>query len=90
MNPVDEFNRIEIVLWAAFGLFVLIFGHRVNGLSVRDRAILSLAFFAFGLSDWAELRSGAWWRPWWLPLLKGGCLAVFAGLGFSIWRKERR
>ncbi|MHC4132622.1 MAG: hypothetical protein ACYSSP_06740 [Planctomycetota bacterium] len=38
----------------------------------------SILLIAFGCSDFVEIRTGAWWRPWWLLVWKGGCLTGFA------------
>ena len=38
---------------------------------------LSAAFLAFGISDLIESRTGSWWAPPWLPLLKLSCILVF-------------
>lgn len=89
MTPVDIFNFLEIGLWATFALVVVLFGDRAN-LSGRTRAILSIALLAFSWSDYVELRSGAWWRPWWLILLKGTCLACFAWVAWSVWARDGR
>lgn len=89
MTAVDIFNFLEIGLWATFALAVALFGDRAN-LSGRTRAILSIALLAFSWSDFVELRSGAWWRPWWLILLKGTCLACFACVAWSLWASDGR
>ena len=48
--------------------------------------MLALAFFAFGISDLIEAETGAWWRPFWLLVLKGGCIGVFA---YVTWQFRR-
>ncbi len=32
-----------------------------------------LVFFIFGLSDFYESHTLAWWRPWWLMVWKAAC-----------------
>jgi hypothetical protein len=86
-------NQIEAVLWFGFAL-----GFTWKGCKSRqpDRRRLSwvlvVAFALFGVSDLIEATTGAWWRPWWLFLLKAGCVAVFV-YGFwafrGILRQER-
>ena len=59
--------------------------------TVRRRRILLIAatgFLAFAASDLIEAQTGAWWRPWWLVVLKGSCLATFLGC-FIAWRKAQ-
>lgn len=45
---------------------------------------------AFGVSDIIELQTGAWWRPWWLLLLKAACLLSFAQTGYYLWWHQKR
>jgi hypothetical protein len=44
---------------------------------------------AFGVSDVIEIQTGAWWRPWWLLVWKGLCIAVLVSL-FWQWRAKHR
>jgi hypothetical protein len=71
-------NYIEAGLWIAIGVGFVIHAimKRGNAISV----IAAVTFFAFGLSDIIEAGTGAWWRPWWLLVLKGLCVAVFLAL----------
>jgi len=70
-------NLAEAVLWSSIGIGFLIAGVR-HARRRRFLWILAAAFVTFGVSDVIESRTGAWWRPWWLLALKGGCLLVFA------------
>ncbi|HYE18202.1 MAG TPA: hypothetical protein VEA69_07145 [Tepidisphaeraceae bacterium] len=83
-------NRIEAALWAGIALGFLVQCFRTRGRVRRTCAIAFAAFLAFGGSDWVESHTGAWWRPWWLLVWKGACLAVFAGLLFDHVRRRRR
>lgn len=65
-----------------FAVLTATIGHRVVGMTPRLRVLLSLSFFAFGVSDLVEVTTGAWWRPPWLLALKGACLA---GIIISMW-----
>ncbi|HEY0457277.1 MAG TPA: hypothetical protein VGE41_12975 [Verrucomicrobiae bacterium] len=51
--------------------------------------ILSAAFFIFGISDIIESRTGAWWRPWWLFVMKASCVLVFY-FGFRAYYQEKK
>ena len=83
-------NQIEAVLW-----FIFAMGFSWKGCKDRqpDRRRLSwvlvIAFALFGGSDLIEATTGAWWRPWWLFVLKAGCVAVFA-YGFWAFLRIRK
>ena len=67
-------NLIEGILWiviaGCFLLSVLRTGHR------RAKFIAAANFLVFGLSDFVEAHTGAWWRPWWLLAWKVACVAL--------------
>ena len=76
-------NLIEAVLW--FG-FTLVFAFKAWHAAKDWRrlfTILAFAFFVFGLSDVIESRTGAWWRPFWLFLMKAACVGVFL---YGVWK----
>ncbi|HEV2295896.1 MAG TPA: hypothetical protein VGR35_18765 [Tepidisphaeraceae bacterium] len=68
-------NYIEAALWGTIGIGFLL--HALLRRGGASSFVASVAFLLFGLSDVIETRTGAWWRPWWLLVLKGMCLAVF-------------
>ncbi|HTL29698.1 MAG TPA: hypothetical protein VL282_10770, partial [Tepidisphaeraceae bacterium] len=71
-------NYLEACLWIAIGA-----GFAIAAFTKGPRGrclIASVAFLLFGVSDYVEAHTGAWWRPWWLLLWKGGCLLMFLGL----------
>lgn len=75
-------NLIESAIWFLFSATFGVLSIRGNGRRRRLFLVLAIAFAAFAVSDVIESRTGAWWRPTWLLLLKGGCLAVF---GFGVF-----
>jgi heme/copper-type cytochrome/quinol oxidase subunit 3 len=77
MNPSDIVNVTEIILWSSFGIGFAVIATRRRGTQRIRLFVLALAFLAFGLSDYLELQTGAWWRPLWLLVLKAACVAVF-------------
>lgn len=87
MNIVDLFNAFEAAFWLILGGIAL-FGEK-NSPYGRRRWQLAGTLAAFGASDLIELQTGAWWRPWWLLLLKATCLISFAWTGYSIWRDQK-
>lgn len=72
----ESFNYIEIGLWSMFGLAMLLKSRDVEGKFKNLSYISALAFFAFALSDYIEIQTGAWWRPWWLFVLKASCVVT--------------
>lgn len=79
-------NQIEALLWFLFSVGFLVRAFRTAGRNRRLAVILAVSFLAFGISDLIEVRTGAWWRPLWLLLLKSGCIAVFA---YALWEHLR-
>ncbi len=70
-------NKIECVIWAIIAL-----GFLVRTFSLQDYRrnlayICAISFFLFGLSDLAEVTTGAWYKPWWLLVWKAACVIVF-------------
>lgn len=83
-------NQIEAGLWF---IIALVFAWKGVKSPHPDRRrlswVLAVAFALFGLSDLIESTTGAWWRPWWLFVLKAGCVAVFT-YGFWAFRRIRK
>lgn len=57
---------------------------------VADRA--GLVLFWFGISDFIEVGTGAWYRPFGLLLLKAGCIAflLYCFIEYLRLRKRER
>ena len=83
---VDEWNLIEAMLWFFGGA---IFAAKAASAPAKRRCcvLLACAFVGFAVSDLIEMRTGAWWRPWWLAAGKTACLAVLA---FGFWKLLQR
>lgn len=78
MHDVEETgNLVEAGVWMLVALALAIKAVRVTTTLRRMLMILSGTFVVFGVSDIIESSTGAWWRPIWLPLIKGACLVVF-------------
>ncbi len=79
-------NYIEGVFWTIVGIVLAIAGQRANsayrGLSIAA----SGTFVVFGLSDFVEAQTGAWWRPLWLLGWKASCIVVLA---WCYWKYRR-
>jgi hypothetical protein len=80
------FNLFEAALWFLISMALLFAAYRACGARRRLYLLLSVAFLVFAVSDVIEADTGAWWRPFWLLLLKIGCLVVFV---YGIWEYQR-
>jgi hypothetical protein len=89
MDIVAAFNAAEAALWFAFAVATVMLGRRVRGLTPRLRAWIACAFLAFGASDLIEVRTGAWWNPPGLLILKGACLLAIVIAGWQLGRNRR-
>ncbi len=69
-TPFKWANIVEGVLWLSLGV-VIVIKYR----SWRA-AFVALTLACFGVSDWVEAGSGAWWQPWWLLAWKAVCIFV--------------
>ncbi len=71
-DPTAWFNLVEGIFWIALACVICYRSpHRA----------LPLWLALFGISDFIEIRTGAWWSPSWLLILKGACLV---GIGVCI------
>lgn len=72
------FNYCEAGLWFVLGLIVVITARKQPPALRRNAWLAFVAFIAFGVSDLIEVRTGAWWTPWWLFVLKAACVLALA------------
>lgn len=81
-----QFNFIEAVFWivlaVAFAILALVAKQDFTKLYL----LTCIFLFLFGCSDFVEMRSGAWWRPWWLLIWKAACVAAF--LALYLWHRR--
>lgn len=79
-------NQIEAGFWGLIGVIFAAQAIRTRG-AVRVRcATAAVVLLCFGLSDLFEMRTGAWWRPWWLLAIKAACILALLTL---LWRHGR-
>lgn len=71
------FNLVEAVVWFGFGAALLI-AALFKPLGFRFGVTAGVAFLFFGASDMVEMRTGAWFEPWWLLVWKAACVLVLA------------
>lgn len=90
MTYVDAINLFEAIWWPVLGAVVFSRGRKLPPSRNRLATIAAFWLILFGVSDGIELYTKAWWRPWWLLVLKGTCLAALAGCAIAalLWRKR--
>lgn len=90
MNFHQIANLAEAVLWGAIGAGFLWQAIRTETSRTRTRCLFAAAtFLVFGLTDVIEITTGAWWRPWWLLLMKAVCVIALVALYVDHRRSAR-
>jgi succinate-acetate transporter protein len=90
MNDLERNgNLIEAGFWFLVTVLLLVKAFRAGMALRRVFLVLSGAFFVFSISDLIESQTGAWWRPFWLLLMKGACIGVFV-FGFRAYYRIRK
>ncbi len=75
---IQTFNYIEAALWFSISAFIFLICI-VRSMAPKKKtnaALAASAFFAFGVSDLIEARTGTWWNPPALLALNIVCVAV--------------
>ena len=83
------FNLCEASLWFLIAA-IIAWKLRKRTLIARFYWLLPPAFVVFGISDFIESRTGAFWEPWWLLVMKTGCVIVFVIVGILHRRVKPR
>lgn len=79
------FNYGEAGLWFVIACVLMLRRHSVK----PWRWLLPCTFALFGVSDLIEAKTGAWWEPWWLLVMKAACVWVFL-LAWRAYRRQRK
>jgi hypothetical protein len=80
---------LEAILWTAIG--AAFFWQAIRAKEASARCWLACAaFLVFGISDLIEINTGAWWRPWWLFVMKAVCVLILTALYFNHRRSRRQ
>ena len=69
----DPFNLTEGFFWLLIAAVLLSASWRKQQFR-RYLIIAALLFILFGVSDFVEVHTGVWWRPWWLFVWNAACL----------------
>jgi len=80
-------NLVEGILWIVIGACFLV--SLLRPAQRGTKPVAAATFIMFGISDFIEMDTGAWWRPWWLLVWKGICVAAMAGLLIDYLRRRR-
>lgn len=83
-------NYAEAVLWIVLGVVAALQAFRNGGAVRADLFVLAVSLVAFGGSDLVEAQTGAWWKPFWLLIWKGACVALMLILLARHLRRQRR
>jgi hypothetical protein len=76
-DPLFQFsNYCEAGLWWIVAAAMAVAARRWSRPARADARIWVIVLLTFGASDLVEAHTGAWWRPWWLLVWKGGCLLL--------------
>jgi uncharacterized membrane protein HdeD (DUF308 family) len=80
-NLVEGFFWIGLAVWILLSTFIS---------SKHHKALLAVILILFGISDFVEMATGAWWRPWWLLVWKALCVLIGLILIILIFKSEKR
>lgn len=81
------FNLLEALFWltVAAGFVAAFYRKRRNGRLMLGAALL---LFLFGVSDFVEMKTGAWYRPWWLFGWKAANLVGLVVVFVLLWKQR--
>ncbi len=87
-HAVAVFNLLEGLLWLAIaaGLTWRLCRDRSNA---DLKVVAALLFLTFGLSDFVEIQTGGWYKPWWLLAWKASNLVGFV-IVYAMYRRRSR
>ena len=89
MSFVDAFNLFEVYLWSIMGIGFLI-AAAVKPENQWSADAAGIMLILFGVSDWIELSTGAWWKPWWLFVWKAICVLSLVILGVAAYQRQKK
>lgn len=87
MAAEQIFNLVEGFWWIGLGIWML----RLEKDPVRHAVVLlSAVLVVFGVSDFIEMFTGAWWRPTWLLAIKAVCVTVGLIISIHLYRERSK
>lgn len=79
------FNYCEAAFWFVIAGLVALRGRSKAPRLQRIARIAAVAFAVFAVSDLIEVKTGSYWEPKWLFVMKSACVTV---LGLCLWRYQ--
>jgi hypothetical protein len=80
------FNLAEGCFWILLGLgFLAVLCRRRQNVGLMSAT--ALLFLTFGLSDFVEIHTGGWYKPWWMLAWKAANLAGLVGV-FLLFQRQ--
>ena len=79
-------NYAEAALWVAIALYC---ATRAVATRRANLWLLAIALLLFGASDVVEVRTVAWYQPWWLLAWKTACVLTILGVGIPYIRARQ-
>ena len=86
-----SFNFYEAFIW--FFVAGISLAYAITKKDPLQRRLLLWTvpvWIAFGVSDFVEIQTGGWWKPWWMLLWKGVCLIGNATLLLWYYARSKR
>lgn len=91
MQADQIFNLCEGILWIGIALSLLCVSLKVDSRKEQSKhlpRVAAVAFFLFGISDFIEISTRAWYEPLPLLLLKAACVSTLLTC-LVIYRRRR-
>jgi hypothetical protein len=73
------FNVAEAIFWVVVAVVVAVSATLSHPAFRRLGFLAAAVFLAFAITDLIEVKTGAWYRPWWLLGYNAACLAAIVG-----------
>jgi hypothetical protein len=83
-------NLIEALVWFAAAAAMLVKSRSETRPARNALLLLATATVGFGVSDLVEMRTSAWWKPWWLFVWKAACVLAMLALFTRYFRLVKR
>ncbi len=87
----QSFNFYEAFIWFFVAGISLAYARKSKDRRQRIFLLWTVPLWiAFGVSDFVEIQTGAWYKPWWLLAWKGVCVIGNATLLGCYYARSKR